>query len=298
MSVGVSSLSVSERFKQFLDNITLSATQIEDGKAKRSSVCKVLNSKYWSSVSEVDNSFYVGSWGKYTRIRPPRDVDVLFKLPKSVYDRFQLRNGNKQSQLLQEVKEALKASFSKTDIRGDGPVIKVPFASYAVELVPAFPLTDGKYYIPITTNGGSYKEFDPDAEYQAVADSNKKTNENTRELIRMIKCWQSQCSVPLKSFWIEMLAVDFLSSWEHSGKSRVYYDWMVRDFLKYLVNKANSYLWVPGTYELIWIGDAWKSRAESARVRAVKACEYESDNDSIMAGIEWQKIFGDDMPLT
>jgi SMODS domain-containing protein len=111
----LSSLSVSERFKQFLDNITLSTTQIDDGKTKRGSVCKVLNSKYWSSSSENDNRFYVGSWGKYTRIRPPRDVDVLFKLPKSVYDRFQLRTGNKQSQLLQEIKDALKASFPKTD---------------------------------------------------------------------------------------------------------------------------------------------------------------------------------------
>ncbi|WP_271623739.1 SMODS domain-containing nucleotidyltransferase [Bradyrhizobium sp. CCBAU 11430] len=297
MTVGVSSLSVSERFKQFLDNITRSTAQIDDGKTKRASVCKVLNIKYWSSSSETDNSFYVGSWGKYTRIRPPRDVDVLFKLPKSVYDRFQLRTGNKQSQLLQEVKDALKASFPKTDVRGDGPVIKVPFASYAVELVPAFPLTTGKYYIPLTTNGGSYKEFDPDAEYKAVADSNKTTNENTRELIRMMKCWQGYCSVPLKSFWIEIMAVDFLSSWENAGKSRTYYDWMVRDFLKYLVGKVNSYIWVPGTYELIWIGDAWKSRTDSAYARAVKACEYESNNDSVMAGIEWQKIFGNDMPL-
>ncbi len=233
----------------------------------------------------------------YTRIRPPRDVDVLFKLPKSVYDRFQLRNGNKQSQLLQEIKDALKVSFPKTDIRGDGPVIKVPFLTFAVELVPAFPLTSGKYYIPITTNGGSYKEFDPDAEYNSVKTSNTATNENTRELIRMMKCWQSQCSVPVKSYWIEMLAVDFLLTWADAGKSRVYYDWMVRDFLKFLVGKVNTHVFVPGTYELIWLGDAWKSRAESAHARAVKACEYESNNDSIMAGIEWQKIFGDDMPL-
>lgn len=297
MGVGISSLSVSNRFKQFLDNITLSPTQIDDGKTKRGSVCKVLNAKYWSSSSETDNSFYVGSWGKFTRTRPPRDVDVLFKLPKSVYDRFQLRTGNKQSQLLQEVKDTLKASFPKTDIRGDGPVIKVPFQSFAVELVPAFPLTSGRYCIPITTNGGSYKEFDPDAEFEAVKKSNTATSENTRELIRMMKAWQGCCSVPVKSFWIEILAVEFLSTWEYAGKSRVYYDWMVRDFLKYLVGKANSYLFVPGTYELIFIGDAWKSRADTAHSRAIKACEYESENDSVMAGIEWQKIFGNDMPL-
>src|SRR5258708_35590422 len=110
MSVGTALISVSKRFEQLLDNIGLTTAQEDDVKTKRASVCKVLNTKYWSSSSETDNSFYVGSWGKYTRIRPPRDVDVLFKLPKSVYDRFQLRTGNKQSQLLQEVKDTLKAS--------------------------------------------------------------------------------------------------------------------------------------------------------------------------------------------
>jgi hypothetical protein len=212
MGVGTVLISVSKRFEQLLDNIALTTSQTADGTTKRGSVCKVLNFKYWSSNSETDNSFYIGSWGKYTRIRPPRDVDVLFKLPKSVYDRFQLRSGNKQSQLLQEVKDALKASFPKTDVRGDGPVIKVPFQSFAVELVPAFPLTTGKYYIPITKNGGSYKEFDPDAEYEAVKTSNTNTKENTRELIRVMKCWQGYCSIPLKSFCIEILAVDFLST--------------------------------------------------------------------------------------
>ena len=30
-----------------------------------------------------------GSWGKLTRVRPVRDIDVLFVLPYSVYQRFQ-----------------------------------------------------------------------------------------------------------------------------------------------------------------------------------------------------------------
>jgi hypothetical protein len=103
--------------------------------------------------------------------------------------------------------------------------VKIPFLSFAVELVPAFKLDTGKYYIPITTNGGSYKTFDPDAESDYVKNSNTTTNENTRELIRMMKCWQSYCSVPLKSFYFEILAVEFLKQWSYAGKSRTYYDW-------------------------------------------------------------------------
>jgi hypothetical protein len=239
----------------------------------------------------------VGSWGKYTRIRPPRDVDVLFQLPKATHDRFQQRTGNKQSQLLQEIKTALAASFPKTDVRGDGPVVKVPFQSFAVELAPAFKLDTGRYYIPITTDGGSYKTFDPDAESEYVKNSNTTTNENTRELIRMMKCWQSYCSVPLKSFYIEIVAVEFLKQWSYAGKSKTYYDWMVRDFLEYLIKQANTYIYVPGTYELIYLGEAWKSRAETAHGRAKSACEYESGGYPSLAGTEWQKIFGTDIPI-
>src|SRR4051812_10391936 len=79
----------------------------------------------------------VGSWGKFTRIRPPRDVDVVFKLPSSVFERFEQRSGNKQSQLLQEVKGHLQRSFTTTSIKGDGPVVLVPFTAFNVEVIPA-----------------------------------------------------------------------------------------------------------------------------------------------------------------
>ena len=54
---------------------------------------------------------------------------------------FRSETGNKQSQLLQEIKGALEKSFPNTAIKGDGPVVKIPFTSYNVELVPAFELT-------------------------------------------------------------------------------------------------------------------------------------------------------------
>jgi hypothetical protein len=284
-------MTVADRFNRFLNNILLTEAQKADGATKRGSVCAALNTKYYSSSSDAANSRYIGSWGKATRVRPPRDVDVIFELPKSVYDRFQERSGNKQSQLLQEIKTVLLAKFQNTDIRGDGPVVAVPFTSFAVELLPAFKLTNGQYWIPVTSGGGRYVATDPDSEFQHIKTSNEKTSNNTRDLIRMIKCWQAECSVPLKSFWIELLAVQFLAQWEHAGKTSVYYDWMVRDFFRFLVGQAFGNVYAPGTGERIHLGDAWKSRAESARDRATKACEYESQGSSL-ASSEWQKIFG------
>ncbi|WP_431299931.1 SMODS domain-containing nucleotidyltransferase [Tabrizicola sp. BL-A-41-H6] len=288
-------MSVSGRFDAFISNISQTDAQKTAGAGRRASVIRALNSHYWGSSSETANSKYVGSWGKFTRIRPPRDVDVLFELPKSTYDKFQSRSGNKQSQLLQEVKGILATSFPNTDIRGDGPVVKVPFTSYNVEVAPAFKLTTGQYWVCMTNDGGHYKSADYDAEIKAVKDSNDITKGNTRNLIRMMKCWQGHCGVPLKSFWIELIAIEFLAGWENRDKSSVYYDWMVRDFFKYLELKVYGSVFAPGTYEQMYLGDAWLTKAQTARQRAEKACILETD-DPISAGEEWQKIFGADIP--
>lgn len=289
-------MTVSQRFDAFLNNIKLTDDQIADGQTKNGGVRKCLNTHYWNTASETAHSQLVGSWGKHTRIRPPRDIDVMFVLPDSVYNRFQQRTGNRQSQLLQEVKEVLQKTYSATRMRGDGQVVIVPFATYAVEVAPAFELTTGQYWICDTNDGGRYKNFDPNAEQKNISDSDTASSGNTRDLVRMMKKWQDWCSVPMKSFWIELLAVNFLSAWENKGKSSVYYDWMVRDFLKFIVTKADTFVFVPGTYELLALGNAWKSRAETARDRAIKACELESASKATEAGLEWQKIFGPDIP--
>jgi Second Messenger Oligonucleotide or Dinucleotide Synthetase domain len=136
------------------------------------------------------NSFLIGSWGKDTVIRPPRDVDLYFVLPVAVYHRFQGYVWNRQSALLQEVKNVLSSTYPDTDMSGDGQVVLVRFESYSVEVVPAFLLTSGRYWICNTHDGGRYKETDPWAEVGHIDAVDQTTNNNLRPLIRMLKSWQ------------------------------------------------------------------------------------------------------------
>jgi hypothetical protein len=112
----------------------------------------------------------------------------------------------------------------------------------------------------------------------------------------MMKCWQGYWNVEIKSFWIEITAVNFLQQWAYYDKSMTYYDWMVRDYLDYLIRQKNTHIFAPGTYELMYLGEKWESKASSALARAKKACEYEGKSQPYNAGDEWQKIFGTDMP--
>ena len=50
--------------------------------------------------------------------------------------------------------------------------------------------------------------------------------------------------------------------------------------------KANSFVFAPGTYEILWIGETWKSKAETALGRAKKACDFERDSKEGDAGDE------------
>jgi len=291
-------MTVSQRFDAFLANIVLTSDQLAEGAKKHGGVLSTLNRNYYGYNSDTANSVLVGSWGKDTKVRPARDIDVLFILPFSKYLRFEKRLGNKQGQLLQEMKDVLQKTYSTTAMRADGQVVVVSLGSYAVQVAPAFLLENTQYWICDTNDGGKYRTLDPNAEIGVIQASDATTGGNTRNLIRMMKIWQRVCAVPIKPFVLELLVIEFLNSYAHKSHSSPRYDWMVRDFFAFLLTKnAISYVVVPGTGELIWLNSAdWNSRAETAHAQAEKACAYESPHAPHSAGREWHKIFGDDIP--
>ena len=289
------------RFRTFLANLELTAAQQEDGATKIAGVISCLNSAYYAHNSTIDNAFLVGSWAKGTRTRPPRDIDLYFLLPPAVYYRFEAYapGVNRQSALLQEVKSKLTAKYGSSTIKGDGPVVLASFLSYSVEVVPAFRLDEVRsFYACDTKDGGSYMTTKPLHDIDAIAAADQRNAGNVRPLIRMLKAWQAWCGVPLKSFYLELLAIDFMDQCAWKNQGLLYYDWICRDFFKWMVSRAGTYVVHPGTHEVTLIGDAWKSRAESAYARADKAADLERVNKMVEAGDEWQKIFGPQVPRT
>jgi hypothetical protein len=288
---------VTRRFTKLLGDLAVTQQQGTDGKTKRAGIRACLNRHYWNTASDTANSVLVGSWGKQTRVRPSRDIDILFLLPPSIYHQFQQRSGNRQSQLLQEVKDVLARTYSQTTMRGDGQVVVVPFNTTPVEIAPGFRCTDGSIIVCDTNNGGRYKTSTAEAELADLNASDTRWNGNTRALARLMKRWQRECNVPLKSFQLERLAVEFLQVWPHSHQDAFYYDWMVRDFLACLISRANDHIIMPGTGEFVWLGNDWLTRAQTAHRHAVSACDNERDNLEVSAGYEWQEIFGSAVPV-
>jgi hypothetical protein len=283
------------RFEGLLANLTVTDAQFQDAVRGQAGVRRTLNLHYWGIDSDTANSRLIGSWGKQLQVRPPRDVDVLFTLPWDVYHRFETRAGNRQSQLLQEVRNVLAADYSQTTLRGDGQVVVVNFTATPIELVPAFAFDNGQFWICDTNDGGSYRLTDPSAEVAALEVSDLANAGLTRVLVRILKQWQRYCDVPIKSFQLEHVAVEFLRVWPYS-RDLYWIDWMLRDFFTYLLSRQNGFLLMPGAFHQVALGDAWAPKARTAQAIANRAFYLERDNEDGQAGLAWQSLFGPMIP--
>jgi Second Messenger Oligonucleotide or Dinucleotide Synthetase domain len=288
---------VRRRFAKFLGNLEPTADQHADGTTKHGGVRAALNRAYYGHSSETANSLLIGSWGKNTRVRPSRDVDLIFLLPASMHGQYEQRSGNRQSALLQEVRNVLARTYTQTTIRGDGQVVVIPFNSIPVEVALGFRCADANIIVCDTNSGGTYKISSAEAEANELAVSDARWSGNTRALIRMLKSWQRENNVQLKSFQIERIAIFFLNQWQYSHHDLFWYDWMIRDFFGFLVQQPNKWFVMPGNNEVIYLGDEWLFQAQRAQKHALAACENEHDNYEATAGLDWQKIFGTTVPV-
>jgi hypothetical protein len=281
-------------FEGFLAELDLSVAERSDAAAKADRVARSLFAKYYPDQT-FNPSCYMkaGSFGKGTAVKPRTDIDLIFALPRADFFRINVLAGNKQSQLLQEVKRTLVITFPTTDIRGNGPVVEVPFGTYNFDVVPAFLCDDGKYLTAHTRDTGSWKYSNPVAEFKWLQSVDTTGLGKATHLVKMLKAWKGECNVPVRSICIETLAILFVDQWINKHETLFYYDWMVRDFFAYMLRFAvDGKVRPAGIADWIELGDGWQSKCQTAYARALKACDYERDDFGPMASFEWQKIFG------
>lgn len=290
-------IGVRQRFKAFHADLNPTADQVENalGKAKR--VGQALQRAYEDEATENPPIFLVGSWGKGTQVRPSADIDIMVRFHQSVLDRFHAYSNNGQSALLQEIKDKLETSYPQTRKRGDGQVVQIDFNSILVELVPVFPMDSGQFIMPDTNDGGSWKVVDPVAQIKLINDTDRDFNGNVRAVCKMIKRWKHECNVDLKSFLLEIIVADFFKIYDPGKNDYYWYDWFIRDCLKFLRSRVNGWVKIPGTGEIMYLGDSWASKVDTAIAIAETACIYEKADWDVLAGIEWQKIFGTRIPI-
>jgi hypothetical protein len=182
-------IGVTKRFSDFNVDLLVTTQQKDDAIGKAIRIAEILQRAYYNTDDALSNLLIVGSWGKDTHVRPSGDLDMMFALPRHVFERFDAYQGNKQSALLQEVKGHLVVPNARTDIRADGQVVVVDYQSITVEVVPVLP-DGGQVLMPDTRNGGRWKRADPKAQMSRIVDVDRFMRGYLRPLIRMMKQWK------------------------------------------------------------------------------------------------------------
>ncbi|MHC1692231.1 MAG: hypothetical protein AB9828_04310 [Sphaerochaetaceae bacterium] len=290
-------MSVSDWFNSFCENIRIDSDDVSTIITRYHQITKRINLDYYDSSSDTDHSLYIGSYGRDTEIYTS-DIDMLVQLPYATYEKYNKYTSNGQSALLQEVKNVLSKTYSSTNLKGDGQIISLPFQDgINFEVLPTFINKDGSYTYPNSNSGGSWKSTDPKAEINAVKEMNDKCNSNLKRLCRMMRAWKNKCNVDISGILIDILAHRFIATWNERDKSYLYYDWMSRDFFKYLSEQDTKQTrWeVMGSERYIYHSGSFVYKAKSSYNTAVTAIEKETD-DPIAAKSKWREIYGSKFP--
>ncbi len=292
-------MGLAEWFSAFCSNLTVS-----DGgtiSTRYKNITRRLNTDFWSTTSDTAHSLYVGSYGRNTAIKGFSDLDIVFQLPYSVYEKYHNYQGNGQSALLQAVRNSIKTTYSVTDVSADGQVVLVPFDDgITFEVLPAFSNNDDSFTYPDSNGGGQWRTTNPKPETAAIRDRNIACNKNLVPLCRMMRAWRNKWSVPMGGLLIDALAYQFIINWEHKDKSYFYYDYICRDFFDFIANQSTeqSYWLSPGSNQYIYKKGNFQTKARQCCNIAKEAIAYEisEPKKEWAAKQKWREIFGTTFP--
>jgi hypothetical protein len=292
-------MAIGEWFSEFCSNLQI---KNEDTISTRAgAIAQRLNTDFWTTTSDSAHRLYVGSYGRNTAIEGISDLDLLFQLPYELYVRHNDHEGNGQSALLQLVRSSITKTYSKTSIRADGQVIQVPFSDgVTFEVVPAFINKDESYTFPDANDGGQWRTTNPRPEIAAIRDRNTECNGNLIRLCRMMRTWKGQWDVPIGGLLIDTLAYQFIEKYEYREKSFLYYDFMSRDFFRWMANQDKEQEWwkAPGSGQYVYGKELFQYKATRCYNLAVEAIDHDSATPKRewSAKQKWREIFGTTFP--
>lgn len=222
-------------------------------------VTAAINREFWNISSDVQNSIYVGSYGRNTAI-DTSDIDILVSLPEQSYNQYAYARGNGQSRLLQAVRQAILTTYRTSDVRADGQVVKIAFSDgIHFEILPAFENWDGTYRYPDTNMGGNWRSTNPKAEQEAIAQKNRSSNGLLNDTCRHLRNVRDYCygSYHLSGIVIDSFVYNAIGGWrwtppgESSSAAAGDYESALLNYFNQHATWGKMTLFAPGSNQLV-----------------------------------------------
>lgn len=287
-------MSIADIFSTFLDNLKVDNAEVIS--SRYGEITLSLNKYFRNTDSRIDNSLQVGSYGRHTGIKGISDLDMLYIMPNSSWNNYK---DGKQYELLKDTRDAILQRYQRTNIVVDRLVVCIKYLNFHIEVQPVFEINDEQgercFKYPDTYNGGSWKITKPIHEIQAMKEFVDQKNKNLRKLCKMTRAWKNKHGINMGGLLIDTLAYNFLKLYsDYDDKSFYYYDWMSRDFFKYLSEEPNKdYYLALGSNQRVKVKKKFQKKAKEAYDLCLDAIAAEK-TDSVNE--KWKKIYGHFFP--
>lgn len=208
-------ISLDDAFRKFRSRLELNENEKKNAIARHTEVREHINSKF-----KVYRDFLTGSYARYTKTKPLKDVDIFFELadsergyrdkaPSEVIDSFYTALVEKYGQKkVSKQSRSLNVDFG-VDVDSDD---NTNYRILSVDVIPAFRAGDD-YEIPDTASG-EWIKTNPEKHATKATAANKAYSGEWKGIVRMLKYWNNNPKhgeKPVKpSFLLEVMALDCL----------------------------------------------------------------------------------------
>lgn len=208
-------ISLPDAFKKFKSRLELNESERQNASKRQKEVREHLDKAF-----QIDRSFLTGSYARWTKSKPLKDVDIFFVLGKDE-DHYRAKHPDK---ILTAFYDTLVGVYGSSAVKKQGRSVGVNFGVVvdsddntdyrvvSVDTVPAFAKGDN-YEIPNNTTG-KWMGTNPEIHAQKAVAAHQAYGNEWKGLVRMVKYWNQNSrhgEKPIKpSFLIEVMAMECL----------------------------------------------------------------------------------------
>lgn len=297
-------LTIDQSFQKFLTNLNPTDIQKKRIQRTRETIdAALLNDDRISLNTNEQTSFLTGSYSRKTIIRPIDDIDLYVRVNYSKH----AQDKSPMSILRLMASSIRKRHTQNTKVNVDAPCVVVKFSNYKFEIVPAVGVSNNPDLYMIPAPGSKQWIYCyPNMPGKWLSNCNHKNNSFFIPLIKMLKQWNRQHNVGLKSFHIELLTEQvFTSITDIDSYPQAIFDWMYC-VQNWIWKNSSPFVHEPGKND-IYIDEYLYEKASRLRVvrkrldLGLKNAErawnlYSKGNYSVSKRI-WHRIFGPKFPV-
>lgn len=298
-------LTVDEAFRKFKSRLELNAKEQTNASCRQKEVRGVIERSF-----AIDRSFLTGSYARWTKTKPLKDVDIFFVLgaKESGY------RDKAPDEILSAFRKALADEYGEAAVKKQGRSVGVDFGvlvdsddntDYRIMSVDAVPaIASGSDYEIPDRETGQWMKTNPETHAQKATAAHQAYGGEWKGLVRMVKYWNNNPRYgekPVKpSFLIEVMAMQCLHGGWHGR-----FDYEIQSFFATLADRIFDNWPDPaglGSPVSNGMDQARKTRArtllEAASREAGVAIDHARRGRNGEALRAWRALFGPKFPLS